>query len=525
MMRNPRRLGRRSQLGWFLPCVFAMSWFGSARSAHADGDLDTSKIEVLMQVKPPDKANEKTKHDAPQLEVTVIGGPNVGSDKFSLHEEGAKQPVELKALSKRDFNQGSETLSVAIVLFGWEIWIGNDKIPASDKFPQDDPSRVSGVLDSLEQALDAVKFKEAGPPGSLGMVITFADKPVIRVPMGPLSAINGAALGSQSDYFGTKGAELVRAIELALSELNKTQTARKVLIVLCDGNDTDNEHAPAALGALKGRATATGVQTFGLIYRAANGYSGDANVLKALVPQTKLLTGADTIGSAISDILARMADRQYLTFPGFDPKLELGLPWDGKEHNLVLKIDKADLEPVKMTLSPPWKPASKGSFPWLAVILSLIGAILLVVIGVKVFSAKPAPPPMPVVAPVMAAEAPKPMGPAKTVMIGVGGDEGGFPVVGWLVPLNGTQAYQTFRLRSGGTKIGTAPPCDIVVNDGFMSTEHCQINASPQGFALVDGGSTNGCYVNERKIQGKQDLVDNDMVTLGKTNFKFKSIN
>jgi len=113
----------------------------------------------------------------------------------------------------------------------------------------------------------------------------------------------------------------------------------------------------------------------------------------------------------------------------------------------------------------------------------------------------------------------------KTVMIGAGGDEGGFPIVGWLVPLNGTQAYQTFRLRSGGTKIGTAPPCDVVINDGFMSTEHCQINCSPQGFMLVDGGSTNGCYVNDRKISGKQDLVDNDMLTLGKTNFKFKSIN
>ena len=132
--------------------------------------------------------------------------------------------------------------------------------------------------------------------------------------------------------------------------------------------------------------------------------------------------------------------------------------------------------------------------------------------------------PVEIVAP-QPVEAPKPMGPAKTVMIGAGGDEGGFPIVGWLVPLNGSQAYQTFRLRSGGTKIGTAPPCDVVINDGFMSTEHCQINCSPQGFMLVDGGSTNGCYVNDRKIQGKQDLVDNDMVTLGKTNFKFKSIN
>ena len=68
------------------------------------------------------------------------------------------------------------------------------------------------------------------------------------------------------------------------------------------------------------------------------------------------------------------------------------------------------------------------------------------------------------------------------------------------MPLNGQNAYQTFRLRSGGTKIGTAPPADIVVNDGFMSTEHCQINCSPAGLHAVDGGSTNGCYVNDRKV-------------------------
>ncbi len=133
----------------------------------------------------------------------------------------------------------------------------------------------------------------------------------------------------------------------------------------------------------------------------------------------------------------------------------------------------------------------------------------------------PMPMPMPMAAPT---EAPKPAGPMKTVMIGVGGDQDGFPVVGWLVPLNGQNAYQTLRLRSGGTKIGTAPPAAIVVNDGFMSTEHCQITASPAGFTLIDNGSTNGCYVNDRKVQ-KHDLVDNDMITLGKTNFKFKSIN
>ena len=44
------------------------------------------------------------------------------------------------------------------------------------------------------------------------------------------------------------------------------------------------------------------------------------------------------------------------------------------------------------------------------------------------------------------------------------------------------------------------------------------------GFTLIDNGATNGCYVNDRKVT-KHELVDNDMITLGKTNFKFKSIN
>jgi pSer/pThr/pTyr-binding forkhead associated (FHA) protein len=123
-----------------------------------------------------------------------------------------------------------------------------------------------------------------------------------------------------------------------------------------------------------------------------------------------------------------------------------------------------------------------------------------------------------------APEAPRPAGPMKTVMIGAGGDQDGFPIVGWLVALNGQNAYQTQRLKPGLTKIGTAPPADIVVKDGFMSTEHCQISSSPSGFTLLDNGSTNGPYVNDRKVQ-KHELVDNDMITLGKTNFKFKSIN
>jgi hypothetical protein len=219
-----------------------------------------------------------------------------------------------------------------------------------------------------------------------------------------------------------------------------------------------------------------------------------------------------------------MDDRKYLEFPGYNPKTDVGLTFDGKAHDLIVRVDKEESEAVAVTLKP-WNLPEAGGFPWLVLIIVFVVLFLLIFVMVKIFKRKPVEAPLP--APIMAApmmEAPKPMGPMKTVMIGQGGDEGGFPVVGWLVPLNGQHAYQTFRLRSSMTKIGTAPPCDIVVNDGFMSTEHCQINCSPQGFTLIDGGSTNGSYVNERRVTAKHDLVDNDLVTFGKTNFKFKSI-
>jgi hypothetical protein len=154
--------------------------------------------------------------------------------------------------------------------------------------------------------------------------------------------------------------------------------------------------------------------------------------------------------------------------------------------------------------------------------------LLLIVIIAAVSGKKeeaPAPMPMPVMQAAVPGEPPKPAMPMKTMMFNAGGGAGedGFPVVGWLVPLNGADAYKTHKLRSSGTKIGTQSNSDIVINDGFMSTDHCKINCSPHGFVLEDNGSTNGCYVNDRKVT-KHELVDNDMITLGKTNLKFKSI-
>jgi hypothetical protein len=484
------------------------------RPAHAEG----GQIEVFLSVKAPD-ANGKTKDEAPSIEATIVGGPTVPMDKFTLTEPSSKTPVVMKASQLRPYTAGTETLAVAFVFNGQEVWIGND-----DFEPEDSPARHLGILKNLKQALQTVPFATAGPAGSKGVLISYGDKAEVKVPMGPLANINSEALGSQKDYKLKLGSAMVEGINLAVSELHNVTASRKALIVVCDGNDTNNETARAQLANLKKQAAADKIQTFAIIYKGE--LSEQGSVITTMISQTTSATNAEGIASNMQAILSRMADRYYLTFPGYDPKTKTGLPWDGKSHDLVIKIDKDDTDPVTLSLAPTWSPPKTGSFPWWVLIVVLVGLILIIIIGVKVFGKKeaPMPMPMPMAAPMAAAEAPKPAGPMKTVMIGAGGDSDGFPIVGWLVPLNGQNAYQTFRLRSGGTKIGTAPPSDIVVNDGFMSTEHCQINCSPAGFTLVDGGSTNGCYVNDRKV-AKHDLLDNDMITLGKTNFKFKSIN
>ncbi len=510
-----RRVIRHS----FVALVTTALSFGLVQ-AEDKGGGGNSNVEVFFTVKPQDPAG-KTKDKAPDIEATVIGAPPLDLDKFALYDQNQKPPVLIKATKLTPYLKGKETLALALVINGQEVWIGNDEITAEDA-----PDRHTGILKGLKQGLQSVPFATAGPEGSKGVLITYGDKPEIRVPMGPLSNITGEALGSQKDYYRKTGTAMVQGIELALAELHKVTAAQKVLVVVCDGNDTDNGNAKAQLLNLKKQAAQDKIQSFAIMYKGE--MSDPGNVISVMIPTASTTPTADGIATSLTAILGRMANRQYVTFPGFDDKVDLGFNWDGKEHAMVLKIDKDDTDPQALTLSPIWNLPKAASLWWLYFIVIPVAAILLLIILIKVFSSKEEP--MPMQQPMMMAAAPmeatpaKPAGPMKTVMIGAGGDQDGFPIVGWLVPLNGTNAYQTYRLKPGATKIGTQAPSDIIVNDGFMSTEHCQIQCSPAGFVLVDGGSTNGCYVNDRKV-AKHDLLDNDTVTLGKTNFKFKSIN
>src|SRR5689334_7400200 len=125
--------------------------FGQMLVAHAAPEAAPSQIEVLYDVTYPDPSDPKQAEDVPIIKATVIGAPNQPMEKFTLIDKSAKPtPIEIKATKLTPFLKSNDEVAVAIVMNGWEMWIGNDKeVP---QIREDDPSRYPGVLVELRNA-------------------------------------------------------------------------------------------------------------------------------------------------------------------------------------------------------------------------------------------------------------------------------------------------------------------------------------------------------------------------------------
>lgn len=107
-------------------------------------------------------------------------------------------------------------------------------------------------------------------------------------------------------------------------------------------------------------------------------------------------------------------------------------------------------------------------------------------------------------------------------MIDPGGGGGTVQLLGWIIPIAGPQRGELYTL-SPVSKVGTDPSCTVCLADSFMSSEHAEIFAEDGVWIVKDLGSTNGTYVNDKRVE-KQELVDNDMIKFGQSQVKFKSL-
>ncbi|NJL23215.1 MAG: FHA domain-containing protein [Leptolyngbyaceae cyanobacterium SM1_3_5] len=71
--------------------------------------------------------------------------------------------------------------------------------------------------------------------------------------------------------------------------------------------------------------------------------------------------------------------------------------------------------------------------------------------------------------------------------------------------------------------IGRAPTCAIAVSNPQLSRRHAVIGYSAEGFYITDVGSSNGTWVNKRKLSAmeRQLLQDGDVIRLGSLRVEF----
>src|SRR6267378_398309 len=73
-----------------------------------------------------------------------------------------------------------------------------------------------------------------------------------------------------------------------------------------------------------------------------------------------------------------------------------------------------------------------------------------------------------------------------------------------------------FRLRPGAIKtVGRAAGADFIVDAALVSRLHCRITAAADKLEVVDLKSTNGTFVNGKRVQ-KAHLADGDRLRVGR---------
>ncbi len=103
-----------------------------------------------------------------------------------------------------------------------------------------------------------------------------------------------------------------------------------------------------------------------------------------------------------------------------------------------------------------------------------------------------------------------------------GGKEAGGEVMAAL-DLSVGDEHETFFLSKRTMRIGRLESNDIVIPDPSLSRHHVELKQSEGKFRLQDLGSTNGTFVNGRRVM-EADLKNGDSIQIGKVDFRFRRL-
>ena len=94
-------------------------------------------------------------------------------------------------------------------------------------------------------------------------------------------------------------------------------------------------------------------------------------------------------------------------------------------------------------------------------------------------------------------------------------------VVGHLVLL-GESDNREYLIAEADRSIGRDEVNDISIEDTEMSSRHARISLTEEGFWVEDLHSTNGTFVNGKRIEEPTRLHNDDLLKMGHTLLKFR---
>lgn len=92
------------------------------------------------------------------------------------------------------------------------------------------------------------------------------------------------------------------------------------------------------------------------------------------------------------------------------------------------------------------------------------------------------------------------------------------PIYGKLIVRSGSNVGDEKELNKKLICIGRDPSNDLILENNEISRLHTKITQSDDSYLIEDLNSTNGTFINGRKITKPENLFDGDLISLGESN-------
>lgn len=84
-----------------------------------------------------------------------------------------------------------------------------------------------------------------------------------------------------------------------------------------------------------------------------------------------------------------------------------------------------------------------------------------------------------------------------------------------LMVIGGSNNGQVIDIAQPEVLIGRDPKCNIQLQSEDVSRQHCLLYLEDKKVMLRDSGSSNGTFVNKRRMRGELELQDGDTIQVG----------